>query len=95
MFAIQSFSNLIENSNSYLNDTSKNLLNGFEIFHDLVECFKNEFGEIAQLEFAANSASPTDKVYTPISLRVSFGKRQSSDGLDFDHATRVLTTLTI
>ena len=74
MFGIQSFSNLVENSNSYLNDTSKNLLNGLKIFHDLVECFKNEFGEIAQLEFAAYTASPTSKVYTPSSLRVSVGK---------------------
>ena len=56
---------------------------------------KNEFGKIAQLEFVANLASPMSKVYAPSSLRVSVGKGQSLDRLDFGNATTVLTMLTI
>ena len=95
MFSIKWFSSLVENSNSYPNNSSANLLNGLKIFHVLVECFKNEFGKIAQLEFVANRASPMSKVYAPSSLRVSVGKGQSLNRLDFGNATTVLTILTI
>ena len=95
MFSIKWFSSLVENSNSYPSNTSDNLLNCLKIFHVLVKCFKNEFGKIAQLEFVANLASPISKVYAPSALRISVGKRQFSDRLDFGNATTVLTMLTI
>jgi hypothetical protein len=70
------------------------LCGGAMLYQDLVECFKNEFGEIAQLEFVTDPASLASKGYTLNSLRVSGGKKQSSVGLDIGNATTVVTTLT-
>jgi plasmid segregation protein ParM len=70
------------------------LCGGAMLYQDLVECFKNEFGEIAQLEFVTDPASLASKGYALHSLRVSGGKKQSSVGLDIGNATTVVTTLT-
>jgi len=85
--------NVITDAN--LMKTNKVYLCGGAMFYqDLVECFKNEFGEIAQLEFVSDPASLASKGYTLNSLRVSGGKKHSSVGLDIGNATTVVTTLT-
>jgi hypothetical protein len=56
--------------------------------------FKNEFGEVAQLEFVADPATLASKGYALNSLRVSGGKKNSSVGLDIGNATTVVTTIT-
>lgn len=73
--------NVITDAN--LMKTNKVYLCGGAMFYqDLVDCFKNEFGEIAQLEFVTDPASLASKGYARNSLRVSGGKKNSSVGLD-------------
>jgi hypothetical protein len=70
------------------------LCGGAMYYQDLVDCFKNEFGEAAQLEFVADPATLASKGYALNSLRVSGGKKNSSVGLDIGNATTVVTTIT-
>lgn len=70
------------------------LCGGGMLYQDLVDCFKNEFGEIAQLEFVTDPSSLASKGYALNSLRVSGGKKQSSVGLDIGNAATVVSTLT-
>ncbi|MES3018275.1 MAG: hypothetical protein V4721_10870 [Bacteroidota bacterium] len=69
------------------------LCGGAMYYQDLVDCFKNEFGEVAQLEFVADPATLASKGYALNSLRVSGGKKSSSVGLDIGNATTVVTTI--
>lgn len=69
------------------------LCGGAMFYQDLVDCFKNEFGEVAQLEFVTEPASLASKGYALNSLRVS-GSKNSSVGLDIGNATTVVTTIT-
>lgn len=68
------------------------LCGGAMLYQDLVECFKNEFGDVAQLEFAEDPSSLASKGYALHSLRVSGSKKYSSIGLDIGNATTVVTT---
>lgn len=70
------------------------LCGGAMLYQDLVDCFKNEFGDIAQLEFVTEPASLASKGYALNSLRVSGGKKSSSVGLDIGNAATVVTTIT-
>jgi plasmid segregation protein ParM len=70
------------------------LCGGAMFYQDLVDCFKAEFGEIAQLEFVTDPASLASKGYALNSLRVSGGKKNSSVGLDIGNASTVVTTIT-
>lgn len=70
------------------------LCGGAMYYQDLVDCFKNEFGEVAQLEFVSDPATLACKGYALNSLRVSGGKKNSSVGLDIGNATTVVTTIT-
>lgn len=70
------------------------LCGGAMYYQDLVDCFKSEFGEVAQLEFVADPATLASKGYALNSLRVSGGKKNSSVGLDIGNATTVVTTIT-
>jgi hypothetical protein len=69
------------------------LCGGGMLYQELVDCFRNEFGEIAQLEFVTDPASLASKGYALNSLRVS-GHKRSSIGLDIGNATTVITALT-
>ena len=69
------------------------LCGGGMFYQDLVECFKNEFGEIAQLEIVTDPASLASKGYALHSLRVSGGDKSTSIGLDIGNATTVVTRL--
>ncbi len=70
------------------------LCGGAMMYQDLVDCFKNEFGEVAQLEFVTDPASLASKGYALNSLRVSGGNKKSSIGLDVGNATTVVATIT-
>lgn len=86
--------NVIADAN--LMKTNKVYLCGSAMFYqNLVECFKNEMSEIAQLEFVIDSASVANKGYTLNSLRFSGCRKQSSVGLGISNSTTILTTLTI
>lgn len=69
------------------------LCGGAMYYQDLVDCFKNEFGEVADLEFVTDPATLASKGYALNSLRVSGGKKNSSVGLDIGNATTVVTTI--
>jgi len=68
------------------------LCGGGMLYQELVDCFRNEFGEIAQLEFVTDPSSLASKGYALNSLRVS-GNKKSSVGIDIGNATTVVTTL--
>lgn len=61
-----------------------------DVDQDIVDCFKKEFGEIAQLEFVTDPASLAGKGYALNTLRVSGGKNSSSVGLDIVNASTIL-----
>ncbi|MGF7078545.1 hypothetical protein [Mucilaginibacter sp. UYCu711] len=67
------------------------LCGGGMYYQDLVDCFKAEFGEIAQLEVVSDPASLASKGYALNSLRVSGGLEKSSIGIDIGNATTVVT----
>ena len=69
------------------------LCGGGMYYQDLVDCFKNEFGDIAQLEFVTDPANLASKGYALNSMRVSGGKKQSSVGLDVGNAVSVVSRL--
>lgn len=69
------------------------LCGGGMYYQDLVDCFKNEFGDIAQLEFVADPANLASKGYALNSMRVSGGRKQSSVGLDIGNALSVVSRL--
>src|SRR5690606_19801853 len=53
------------------------LCGGAMFYQDLVDCFKNEFGEVAQLEFVTDPATLASKGYALNSMRVSGGNKKS------------------
>jgi len=67
------------------------LCGGGMYYQDLVECFKNEFGEIVQLEVVSDPASLASKGYALNSLRVSGGVKNASVGMDIGNSTTVVT----
>lgn len=71
------------------------LCGGGMYYQDLVECFKDEFGEIVQLVIVDDPASLASKGYALNSLRASGGNKAYSMGLDIGNATTVITRLTI
>jgi hypothetical protein len=70
------------------------LCGGGMYYQDLVDCFKNEFGEIVQLEFVTDPESLASKGYALNSLRLSGGEKQSSLGLDIGNSSTVVCTVT-
>ncbi len=78
--------NLVQTSKVYL-------CGGGMYYQDLVDCFKNEFGDIVQLNFVTDPASLASKGYALNSLRLSGGKKQSSVGLDIGNSSTVVSTL--
>jgi plasmid segregation protein ParM len=84
--------NVITDSN--LMKTNKiYLCGGAILYQDLVECFKNEFGDVAQLEFVTDPASLASKGYVLNSMRLSGGKKNSSLGIDIGNATTVVSKM--
>lgn len=84
--------NVITDSN--LMKTNKIYLCGGGIhYQDLIDCFKNEFGDIAQLEFVTDPASLASKGYALNSMRLSGGRKKSSLGIDIGNATTVVSKL--
>ena len=69
------------------------LCGGSILYQDLVECFKNEFGDVAQLEFVTDPASLASKGYVLNSMRLSGGKKESSLGIDIGNATTVVSKM--
>jgi len=67
------------------------LCGGGMYYQDLIECFKNEFGEIVQLEVVSDPASLASKGYTLNSQRVSGGLKNASVGMDIGNSTTVVT----
>jgi len=69
------------------------LCGGGMYYQDLIECFKNEFGEIVQLEVVSDPAALASKGYTLNSLRVSGGVQNSAVGIDIGNSTTVVTRI--
>ncbi len=67
------------------------LCGGGMYYQDLIDCFKAEFGEIAQLEIVSDPAALASKGYALNSLRVSGGVEKSSIGIDIGNSTTVVT----
>jgi len=70
------------------------LCGGAMYYQDLIDCFKNEFGESATLEVVSDPASLASKGYALNSLRISGGQKKSSIGIDIGNATTVVTQFT-
>jgi hypothetical protein len=70
------------------------LCGGAMYYQDLVDCFKNEFGDVASLEFVSDPATIASKGYALNSLRISGGQKKSSIGIDVGNATTVVTQFT-
>lgn len=70
------------------------LCGGAMYYQDLVDCFKNEFGEIASLEFVDDPANFASEGYALNSLRISGGQKKSSIGIDIGNATTIVTQFT-
>ncbi len=69
------------------------LCGGAILYQDLAECFREEFGEVAQLEFVADPASLASKGYVINSMRLSGGNKASSLGIDIGNANTVVARL--
>lgn len=67
------------------------LCGGAMYYEDLVNCFKDEFGDIAQLTIVSDPEQLASKGYALNSLRISGGRKQSSLGIDIGNATTVVT----
>jgi plasmid segregation protein ParM len=67
------------------------LCGGGMYYQDLVDCFKAEFGEIAQLEIVSDPAALASKGYALNSQRVSGGLPNASLGIDIGNSTTVVT----
>jgi hypothetical protein len=65
------------------------LCGGAMYYQDLLDCFNEEFGEIAQLKVVANPENLASKGYAINSLRLSNGSK-SSIGIDIGNATTVV-----
>jgi hypothetical protein len=66
------------------------LCGGGLYYNDLVDCFNQEFGDIAQLHFVADPASLAGKGYALNSLRKTGGLKQAAVGIDIGNATTVV-----
>jgi len=69
------------------------LCGGGMYYQDLIDCFKNEFGEIVQLEVVSDPAALASKGYALNSLRVSGGNKNASVGMDIGNSTTVVTRI--
>jgi len=67
------------------------LCGGGMFYQDLVDCFKNEFGDIVQMEIVNDPASLASKGYTLNSQRISGGLTNASVGIDIGNSTTVVT----
>jgi len=67
------------------------LCGGGMFYQDLVDCFKNEFGDIVQMEIVNDPASLASKGYTLNSQRISGGLINASVGIDIGNSTTVVT----
>ncbi|HEY1024626.1 MAG TPA: hypothetical protein VGE26_05630 [Sphingobacteriaceae bacterium] len=67
------------------------LCGGGMYYQDLIDCFNNEFGEIAQLEVVANPESLASKGYALNSLRLAQGRKKSAMGIDIGNSSTVVT----
>jgi hypothetical protein len=70
------------------------LCGGGMYYQDLIDCFKQEFGEIVQLEVVSDPASLASKGYVLNSLRISGNNRSASVGIDIGNATTVVSRIT-
>ena len=70
------------------------LCGGGMYYQDLIECFKAEFGEIAQLEVVSDPSALASKGYALNSQRVSGGLKAASIGMDIGNSTTVVTRIT-
>jgi len=85
--------NVITDKN--LSKTNKIYLCGGGMYYqDLIECFKAEFGEIAQLEVVSDPSALASKGYALNSQRVSGGLKAASIGMDIGNSTTVVTRIT-
>ncbi|SEL26840.1 ParM/StbA family protein [Parapedobacter koreensis] len=67
------------------------LCGGAMYYQDLIDCFRNEFEGIAQLEVLDNPETLASTGYALNSLRVAHGKRKSAVGIDIGNATTIVT----
>ncbi|MEO8886948.1 MAG: hypothetical protein ABI367_12860, partial [Mucilaginibacter sp.] len=67
------------------------LCGGGMYYQDLVDCFKAEFGDVAQIEVVSDPAALASKGYALNSLRISGGLEKSSIGIDIGNSTTVVT----
>jgi len=67
------------------------LCGGAMHYEDLVECFQEEFGNIAQLHVLDDPETQASKGYAFHSLRLSNGKVRSAVGIDIGNATTIVT----
>jgi plasmid segregation protein ParM len=67
------------------------LCGGGMYYEDLVNCFKEEYGEIAQLTIVSDPELLASKGYALNSLRISGGQKKSSIGIDIGNSTTVVT----
>jgi plasmid segregation protein ParM len=99
--ALRSYYNEVISPNLRNVITDKNLTKANKIYlcgggmyyQDLIDCFKNEFGEVAQLEVVSDPAALASKGYTLNSLRISGGNKNASVGMDIGNSTTVVTRI--
>lgn len=68
------------------------LCGGGMYYQDLIDCFKQEFGEIVQLEVVNDPATLASKGYALNSLRLC-GNKNASVGIDIGNSTTVATRI--
>lgn len=69
------------------------LCGGAMHYQDLVDCFREEFDDIAQLSVMDNPETLASKGYALNSLRLSHGKSASSIGIDIGNSTTIVSRL--
>jgi len=71
------------------------LCGGAMYYQDLIDCFREEFGDIVQLEIPGNPETLATRGYALNSFRLSHGRHQSAIGLDIGNATTIVTTFNV
>ncbi len=70
------------------------LCGGAMYYQDLIDCFREEFDGIAQLEVLDNPETLASKGYALNSLRIAHNRRKLAVGIDIGNATTVVTHFT-
>jgi plasmid segregation protein ParM len=68
------------------------LCGGAMHYQDLIDCFNEEFSEVAQLIVLENPETIAVKGYLLNSLRMAHGRKKSVAGIDIGNSTTIVST---